>query len=200
MADIDFMELATYCQNRYKEKHNTIENKYVKTLFVAITKEGTVLTSTTPHVLRNAEQCILIHESSELAVTRYYSWYHVEFIDKTGEVYDERLDGKFTLQIGACGGYADQEMWLDYGKNTIYSCRTPWEKNIVKIWNLYSRVKDLQSAKEINIIADLFKKDEKILELEKQVENFKFTNHLLEQERNQYKSLLDEVKQIIDKK
>ena len=60
MADIDFMELAIYCQNKYKEEHNSSEDRYVKTLFVAITTEGDVLTSTTPHVLRNAEQCILM--------------------------------------------------------------------------------------------------------------------------------------------
>ena len=41
---------------------------------------------------------------------------------------------------------------------------------------------------------ELFQKDEKIIELEKQIEDFKFTNHLLEKERDQYKELLDEIK------
>ena len=51
---------------------------------------------------------------------------------------------------------------------------------------------------QLKLIASLFERDEKILELEKQIEDFKFTKHLLEQEKKQYMSLLDELKQIID--
>ena len=74
------------------------------------------------------------------------------------------------------------------------------ENSIKKLWKLYSRVKDIKSSEEIFLIADLFQKDEKILELEKQIENFKFTNHLLEQERNQYKSLLDNIAKMVENK
>lgn len=200
MAEIDFMELAIYCQNRFKEEHNSSEDRYVKTLFVAITIEGDVLTSTTPHVLRNAVQCILIHERSKLAWSNYYSWYHVEFINNNGVVFDKCLDENFKLYIGAYNGYANQTMWLKHEETELYSCNEPWEKHIAKVWKLYLRVKDIKSTKEIKLIADLFKKDEKILELEKQVENFKLTNYFLEQERNQYKSLLDNIKQIVEKK
>lgn len=198
MTDIDFIELAIYCQNRYKEEHNSAKDRYIKTLFVAITKEGDVLTSTTPHVLRNAEQCILIHERSELALTRHYLWYHVEFINRDGIVLDRRLDEQFTLYTGSCNEYSNQVMWLNYNNQTIYSCKRPWENSIGKVWKLYTRVKGLKSTEEIKLIASLFERDEKILELEKQIEDFKFTKHLLEQEKKQYKSLLDELKQIID--
>jgi hypothetical protein len=68
-----------------------------------------------------------------------------------------------------------------------------------KVWELYTRLKDVPTEKEIKLIADLFRKDEKILELEKEIEDFKFTNHLLEQERNQYKELLDEIKEALNK-
>ena len=46
---------------------------------------------------------------------------------------------------------------------------------------------------------ELFKKDEKILELEKEREDFRFSNRLLEQEREQYRDLLDEIRQIVGK-
>jgi hypothetical protein len=200
MTDIDFIELANYCQNSFKEKHNTRDDYYVKTLFVAITNEGDVIVSTTPHILRKAEQCILIHERSTLAYKYHYLWYHVEFINKDGVVYDQRLDGKFTLSIVPFNGLDNQVMSLKYDNNTIYSCKEPWEINIIKVWNLYSRVKDLKSLEEIKLIVNLFQKDDKILELEKEIEDFKFTKHLLEQERNQYKSLLDEIKQIVENK
>ena len=91
-------------------------------------------------------------------------------------------------------------MWLKHEDTELFSCKEPWEKHIAKVWKLYSRIKDVKSSKEIQLIANLFKQDDKILELEKEIENFKFEKHLLEQEKYQYKSLLDEVKQIIDKK
>ena len=89
-------------------------------------------------------------------------------------------------------------MWLNYNNQTIYSCKRPWENSIGKVWKLYTRVMGLKSTEEIKLIASLFERDEKILELEKQIEDFKFTKHLLEQEKKQYMSLLDELKQIID--
>lgn len=197
MADTDFIELATYCQNRFKEKHSKQHDYYVGTLFVAITNEGKVIPSTTPHILKHAEQCVLLHERAELAVTNYYSWYRVEFINKDGVVYDQRLDNRFTLVIGASNGFSNQIMWLKCDDETIYSCKKPWENSIGKVWNLYSRVKNVNSFTEIKLIAESFQKDEKILDLEKQIEDFKFTKHLLEQQRNQYKSQLDDIKDLL---
>lgn len=199
MEKVDFFELATYCQEKYKEAHNTRDNRYVKTLFVAITSEGGVVTSTTPHILREAEQCILIHERSELAYTNHYSWYDVEYINDKGAVYANRLDEDFELYVGAFNGFDNQVMRLQYDDKIIHSCIRPWEKSIAKVWKLYSRVKNVKSSAEINLIAELFQKDEKILALEKQIEDFKFTKQLLEQQRNQYKSLLDNIKEALTK-
>ena len=60
-------------------------------------------------------------------------------------------------------------------------------------------MKDFSTEKEINLTAELIRKDEKILELEKEVEDFTFTNQLLKQERDQYKELLDEIKEMVEK-
>ena len=70
---------------------------------------------------------------------------------------------------------------------------------MAKVWQLYSRVRGIESANEIKLIAELFKKNEKILELEKEIEDFRFSNRLLEQEREQYRDLLDEIRQIVGK-
>lgn len=200
MEKVDLFELATYCQEKYKEAHNMKDNQYVKTLFVAITSEGGVVTSTTPHMLRNAEQCILIHERSELAYTNSYSWYDVDYINEKGAVYNNRFDEVFELCVRPFNGFSNQVMRLQYDDKTIYSCERPWEKSIAKVWKLYSRVKDMKSSAEINLIAELFKKDEKILDLERQIEDFKYTKQLLEQQSNQYKSLLDEIKSLLGNK
>jgi len=58
----------------------------------------------------------------------------------------------------------------------------------------------VKSEKEIELIVKLFNKDETILELEKEIEDFTFLNKLLKQERDQYKDLLKEIGDIIKNK
>ena len=195
MEKIDFIELATYSTNRYKESHSDNGVRYGGTLYVAIDEDNNVKCSKTPHILRNAVQCLLIHCKLELAVTNWYSWYNVEYINEEGCVLDSNLGNKFELYTLASGSYSNQMMRLTYNEMELYSCYTPWEDNIGKIWRLYCEVKDLESVNEIKLVASLFRKDETILELKKEIENFKFTEHLLEQERDQYKELLDEIKE-----
>ena len=72
--------------------------------------------------------------------------------------------------------------------------------HLPQIWELYNRIKNVKSEKEINLIVDLFSKDEKILKLEKEIENFTFSNHLLMQERDQFRNLLKEIRDIVENK
>ena len=197
MTDINFIELAEYCQNRYKENHTSNEAKYISTLFVAITKDGEIIPSETPHILRNAEKCILFHTSSYFNNydNRWYTEYKFQFINNDGVVSNNPLDDKFELRVNYLRGTC-----LYYKENEIFSVPKPWENGIVKVWKLYLKIKDLKTYEEIILMTDLYRKDEKILELENQIEGFKFAKYLLEQERNQYKSLLDEIKQIIETK
>ncbi len=195
MTDINFIELAEYCQNRYKENNTSNEAKYISTLFVAITKEGEIIPSETPHILRNAEKCILFHISSYKNNNYWWNSYKFQFINNDGVVSDYRLDDKFEL----LGDYT-KGTCLYYKEYEIFSVPKPWENGIVKVWKLYLKIKDLKTYEEIILMTDLYRKDEKILELENQIEGFKFAKYLLEQECNQYKSLLDEIKQIIEKK
>lgn len=201
MADIDLMELATYCQNEYKENNTSDKRQYINTLFVAITEGGEVITSATPHVLKKAEQCVLLHFSIESTSRGRFSEHQFQYINKDGVVHNNRLDNKFYLytmyssRVSLGLAYKDN----DINKN-LYQHPTPWEICIEKVWKLYTRVKDLDSFAKIQLVAELFEKEEKILDLERQVENFRFTNYLLEQERNQYKSLLDNIKQIVENK
>lgn len=197
MTDINFIELAEYCQTRYKENHTSNDAKYISTLFVAITKDGEIIPSETPHILRNAEKCILFHTSSYLSNydNSWYTEFKFQFINNDGVVSNNRLDDKFELRVNYLRGTC-----LYYKENEIFSVPKPWENGIVKVWKLYLKIKDLKTYEEIILTTDLYRKDEKILELENQIEGFKFAKSLLEQERNQYKSLLDEIKQIIEKK
>ena len=75
MSNIDFVELATFCANRAKETCSSWGGKYERTHYVSILEDNTVKYSMTPHVLRNAHQCILMHERSEIPISNIYYWY-----------------------------------------------------------------------------------------------------------------------------
>ena len=197
MTDINFIELAEYCQRRYKEENTSDNEKYISTLFVAITKEGKIIPSTTPHILKDAEQCIILHKSIYKNNNHWWNSLHFEFINNNGVILN-RFDDKFRLIAGSYNVNAEElELRLEYKENYIHSVPGKWENSIIKVWKLYLMLKDIKTYEEIKLITDLYRKDEKILELVNQIEGFKFSNYLLEQERNQYKLLLDEIKQII---
>ena len=198
MANVDFVELAKFCQQNFKEKHEKEGERYIDTLFVSIDETGSIKHSKTPHILDDAYQCILVHQRSKLALRNWYSWYSVEFIDKDGCLHTARLDNDFRLSVNSWGSFSSQVMCLYYANDELYWFGWPFEKNIAKVWELYSKVKDIKSESEIKLIAELYRKDDKIFELQKENENFKFTNLLLEQEKQQYQGLLDEIKEMCD--
>ncbi len=198
--NIDFVELGKYCQTEYKTSLDGKENKYIKTLFVAIKDDNSVLISTTPHILTNASKCLLIHERSSLAITNWYLWYRVQFINENGEVFVNRIDDEFELSISACGSYDNQYLNLSADHRVYCSWRAPWEKCIKPMWNLYIRLKKTNSKSERELIASLFWKNQEILELEKKNQDFEYKTQLLESENNLYKGILDDIKDLLQQK
>ena len=114
MNRVDFIELATYCIKRYKESFDADDkdNVYVDTLYVAIDKHNHLICSTTPHVLNDACECLLIHRRRALAVTNSYYWYKIEYIDEEGAVTDGVLKKGFSLWTGAGGSFSNQIIQL----------------------------------------------------------------------------------------
>lgn len=199
--NIDFVELGTYCQTEYRKTLDSLKDKYRKTLFVAIKDDNSISVSATPHILSNAKKCILIHERLSLAISNWYSWYVVQFINENGEVLVGRLDNDFELCTVACGGYDNQWLELRADHRTYYSCKAPWKENDIKsIWGLYVRLKQATTECERNLIASLFKKDQTILELEKANRNFEYKTQLLENEKKLYKGILDDIKNLLEQK
>lgn len=198
MSNIDLFEIASYCQKRHKETLTEHENvTFVQTQFFGIAEDGQITCSNTPHLLRDARQCILVHERKQLAFSNWYSWFKVEFIDADGSVHDNCFDNDFSLDVNWKGKWSRQVMKLKHKDEIIYSCDLPWEDHIPLIWEMYNRVKQAETLSERKLIAELLKKDHTLLQLEKELVDFKFSNQLLEQERDQYKELLDEIKQLI---
>lgn len=201
VMDIDFVELGKYCQTEYRASFDGVKDeKYIRTLFVAIKEDNSIMTSYDPHILRECSKCILIHERTELAITNWYSWYKVQFINEQGEVLDTYLDDEFELLVVSHDTYSNQLLCLTSTSGDDTYCRLPrpFEYNIKLIWQLYLQLKKANSRVERKLIADLFQKDQKILELKKENENFKYETHLLEQEKKAYKDLLDEIKCLVE--
>ena len=197
----NFVELGTYCQTEYKKNLHPNNEKYVKTLFVAIMHDDSILMSTTPHILSNASKCLLIHERLALAVTNWHSWYLVQYINQKGEVLDNRLDDDFILTTIICGSYDNQLLSLVENQHSYCYFRAPWtEKTIKSIWNLYVTLKKATTVSERRLIGSLYDKDQSILELEKEKQDLEFQVRLLEQEKNMYKGILNEIKDMLDRK
>lgn len=198
---IDFVEIGKYCQEEFKKEHNSERENYRKTLFVSIQDDNRIRVSTIPHVLSNASKCLLIHEYSALAVTNWYSWYKVQFISEEGEVLDERLDEEFKLWTNTVAGWKNQYLELYADDSKYYSCEAPWNKeDIQSVWNLYVRLKQASTECERSLIASLFEKDQTILELEKANRNFEYKVQMLEEERDLYKGILDDIKDLFKHK
>ena len=199
MGRVDFIEIAEYCVKKAKEVSSYVIKHYESTQFVCISKDNSVKCSMTPHILRDAYQCILMHKMRDYNDT----WYEFEFINEERCVKASDLDDIFILSSERTKRDKPliilQEHWVNnVGVDQYYSfCSSD---DICKIWEIYSQIKDVSSKTERKLIVELFQKDEKILGLEKLTEDFNYTNHLLEQERDQYKDMLDEIKEMIDSK
>ena len=195
---IDFVKLATYCQNRYKDSLVSPKEKYIMTLFVSIKNDTEIKKSTTPHILENADSCILIHQRSELAYQNWYVWYYVEYINAEGAVFNNNFGDDLTVSVIANGPTDNQCMTISDKKNTY--CRIKWgpkEYPIEKIWYLYCSLRRVSSPSRRMLIANLFEKEEIILQLKEDIQDLHFSNKLLEQERDQYKGLLDEIQNLV---
>ena len=205
MAEIDFVKLAEYCQQKNIETHTVDGERYRETVFVSIEDGNALRYSMTPHLLRNARQCILVHYWDALAVTIWHSYYKVEFIDSDGCVHGS-LDENFRLSVGS-GKEGYKTMSLSYTGDRLSGDRLYWFRwnhsnpdmeKFSKAWELYLRLKDIKSVSEIKLIAEMYMKDDKIFELEQKNEDLEFSNILLKQEKEQYQELLDEIKEIVE--
>ena len=193
--NIDFVELGTYCQTEYRKTLDSTKDKYRRTLFVAIKDDNSISVSSTPHILLNASKCIMIHERLSLAISNWYSWYVVQFINENGEVLVNRIDNDFELRTVSCGGYDNQWLELRADHRTYYSCKSPWNEDDIKsIWDLYVKLKQATTKCERNLIASLFEKYKTILEWEKANQNLEHKTQLLENEKIMYKEILDDIK------
>lgn len=200
MSNVDIYEIANYCIEQYKNSLSHTTNKYEGTEFFAITEDNQVLYSTTPHILKNAVQAIMVHKYLYQYFQYWNPNYDIEYIDEMGRANKSGFGDGHGFYVIKDSYPLILHVRLSYDNQVLYECSNNFKKYVPMIWELYTRVKEEETVKEKMLIAELYKKDEQILKLEKKVENFEFTTHFLEQERDQYKELLDEIKQLITTK
>lgn len=93
-------------------------------------------------------------------------------------------------------------MSLVNNRHEIYSCDEcsgTWEKHIKTVWKLYLKCKECSSTEEAVLLGKLTKKDETIVDLQNKIADLEFSSKILEEERDQYKSLLDDIKDMVKK-
>jgi hypothetical protein len=84
-----------------------------------------------------------------------------------------------------------------------YTCCPSWGntasiiESFRSIWNLYNELKSVKTREERTTIVQLYKNDEKIFQQKKEIANFSYANALLEKERDMYKGLLDDIKELL---
>ena len=205
MEKVNFIEIAKVCQEQSRVNHTVWRNmtryeEYVDTLFVSISEENIVTCSCISNVLENAKQCILIHSYKKLAEYVRYTWYDIDYIDPMGNVWHNRLDANHKLYVDKSGCYAKQVMYLrrdDDNSSILYSCDTPWNDKMQTVWDVYMKIRDC-SLQEAKMVASLAMKDNKIALQAKRITELEATKLYLEQEVAVYKSMLDDIKSLLE--
>ena len=79
----------------------------------------------------------------------------------------------------------------------LYSCDTPWNDKMQTVWDVYMKIRDC-SLQEAKMVASLAMKDNKIALQAKRIKELEATKLYLEQEVAVYKSMLDDIKSLLE--
>ncbi|MEE0318066.1 MAG: hypothetical protein UDS46_11295 [Bacteroidales bacterium] len=205
---VDFMELASYCKQDIELKCSKTDHKFeYDILYAAIQEDDDIKTSRTPHILKEAKQCILIHSWQQLASTIDYDTYLVQCINQNGEVHSDKLDNDYSIHIYPSRYSTCASISLKRGSVSIYES-TIWSngENVLPqklsyIWNLYKRCKsECKSLEESKLLGKLAQKEQTVNALNSKITDFSIKQQLIEAEVSQYRFLLDEIKKLINNK
>lgn len=195
---MDIFEKKQIVEKCIKKIQKEKGDNYIDTLYIAIDAAESVQESTDDSVLEFAEKIILIHSYRELAVTNYYVWYDIDFIDENGLVLRDQFDSAFRVYIGFVGQYANKAIYfvLDKTNTTLYFESYPCKMQ--KIWNLYLKCKECKTEKEMQLLCKLVKKDSEIEILKLDMEEQNFVKLFLEQQSKLYEKILDTIKRMLE--
>jgi hypothetical protein len=197
---VDIREIAQYCKNEYEQECEKSECKGAYSIvYAAITFEGKIKVSTTPHVLVDAERCYVIHSWAQKAVSCWYDTYAIQSVNADGEVRDGYFDEEYSFTIGNAGFNRAPCIYLNRNGRVLYSESFWREGELAKIleyiWGLYKKCKsECKTLYESQLLCRLAKKDKTIKELEENLANSTLKEQYLRSEISQYRELLDDIK------
>jgi hypothetical protein len=202
--DFSFIEIAKEVVFEFKTKFdNEKDRDFVNyQLYVSILDDGNIQTSTSPNVLKKGKECLIILAYSSLAVTNYYRWYAIKHIDKNGNIHEGFNSDVWSIEINWIGSWANKQIILKKEGEELYSVGVwsldnPLEEPFQKLWDFYKIVKNCSSTKEIHYVAENYELKERIKKQDDVIRGLDFVKKKLEMERDQYRSLLKEMKEMI---
>ena len=189
--------------HKYCGSESECPRKYYKdTTYIAIFEDNQILDSTKPSILIGASQCIIIHHWVE-KITNEFDRFDFEFISKDGGVHHNCIDDDFLLHVVWINNWSNLKLRLSTNAHHVYYEFPLKSMSVVtgikKMWHLYKRLKEAKTMEERMLIAKMYQQDEKILQQEKEIDGFKFVNALIEKDRDMYKGILDDIKQLLHK-
>ena len=182
---MNFIELSKESLWGFRESLGSADTeRYVYTLYVAISEKNEVTCAHDSSVLDGAYQCILIHCKSALAVTNWNNWYKLEFINHNGHNLGGIIGNDCTIKIDGEGSWSNQVMKLRHRNEVLYSCNAPFENHMQAIWDAYRNTLN-GGNDEITLLRDeLAQKEERI--------------HALEEQVNQYQNIIERIRESIN--
>lgn len=199
-----FVEIAKEIVSEFKAGFDSGKNcDFVNyQLYVSILDDGNIQTSTRPNVLNKGKECLIILAYNSLAVTNYYRWYAIKHIDENGNIHEGFNSDVWSIEINWIGSWANKEIILKKEGKELYSVRVwsldnPLEEPFHKLWDFYKIVKNCSSTEEIHYVAENYELKEKIKKQNEEICALDFVKKKLEMERDQYRSLFKEMKEII---
>lgn len=209
-SPVNFLNIAKYCKEEKEQECRKSGYKInYSILYIAIYDDESISVSLTPHKLNSAKRCILIHKWDEIAVTNGYAHYLIQSINSKGEVEGGNIDEEYSLYISSEFSSYAPRLYLSIKEHTIYSVslgghgmsyQEALRQELIKIWDLYKKCKEkCKTLFEAQLLGSLTYKEGTIKALEEKLELISVKEAYLQREIGQYKSLLDEIKTLLNK-
>jgi cell fate (sporulation/competence/biofilm development) regulator YlbF (YheA/YmcA/DUF963 family) len=200
---VNFVALAEAEVEKFKRSFiDSHDSNYVDIpLFVAIHEDEDIELGANPQILKNAVECILILAYDKLEISNYYDWYEILYIDKEGVVHNGFEKDSWGLTCTFSGSYKMKIMFLNFKGEWISFTHKEgylrWDDYFKKLWDIYRYVKSSETVKEARLMCKNYELLRKVDSLQKEIDELKSTNQLLEKQKMQCQSIINEIQTII---
>lgn len=208
---VDMCAIAKHCRDEREQQ--CLKSGYMRCysiIYMAIYHDESVSVSANHLILKNAERCFLIHSWEEVPVSNGYMHYYIQSISSKGEVGGENIDEEYSLHLFPAWSDECPKLALYRLTYNIYqvplggqglSYNAVLQRELINVWNLYKKSKEkCKTIYESQLIGYLAHKEKSIKALESKLESMSVKEAHLEREISQYRTLLDEIKNLFETK